>query len=478
MRCIVWYDNSKTLKNMSNTTIDRRNFLKVLGAGTAVASTNLLYGCADAKTSDTVSGSNQGEVPTDKMTYQINSRTGDRVSLLGYGCMRWPTRQKADGSGEEIDQETVNELVDYAIAHGVNYFDTAPVYVRGMSEQATGIALSRHPRDTYFIATKLSSHHRDVPEWRTVDGVKKLLEQSMKNLQVDYLDYYLIHGVGIGGMEDLKDRLYTNGVLDFLLKEREAGRIRNLGWSFHGEVEVFDHLLACGIPWDFAQIQLNYVDWKDASGWNVNAEYLYNELVKHNVPAVIMEPLLGGRLSRLNTLMLAKIKQARPNDSPAAWSFRFSGTPEGVLTVLSGMTYMEHLQENIRTFSPLEPVTEEEKKILEEVKEWMLHSDFIPCTECQYCMPCPYGLDIPGIFAHYNRCVNDELVAKSSQDKNYREARRAFLVGYDRRVPKLRQAGHCIGCEKCLRKCTQRINIPEQMRRIDAYVEQLKQETL
>ena len=265
---------------------------------------------------------------------------------------------------------------------------------------------------------------------------------------------------------------------DFLLKERKAGRIRNLGWSFHGDVKVFDYLLSLDIPWDFVQIQLNYVDWKNASGWNVNAEYLYGELEKRNIPVVIMEPLLGGRLSRLNALSLAKLKQMRPDDSPASWAFRYAGSPKGVLTVLSGMVYMEHLQENIRTFSPLEPITEQENKALEEVTERMLHSDFVPCTECQYCMPCPYGLDIPGTFAHYNRCVNDELVAKSSQDANYREARRAFLVGYDRKVPKLRQAGHCIGCDKCVPKCPQGIKIPEQMRKIDQYVEQLKQETL
>ena len=371
----------------------------------------------------------------------------------------------------------MNALVDYAIAHGVNYFDVAQVYVRGLSEQATGLALSRHSRDKYFIATKLSTH-RPVPEWRTLEGSKGLFEQSLKNLRVDYIDYYLIHGVGLGGMDDLRKRLYDNGVLDFLLKERKAGRIRNLGWSFHGDVKVFDYLLPLDIPWDFVQIQLNYVDWKNASGWNVNAEYLYGELEKRNIPVVIMEPLLGGRLSRLNALSLAKLKQMRPDDSPASWAFRYAGSPKGVLTVLSGMVYMEHLQENIRTFSPLEPITEQENKALEEVTERMLHSDFVPCTECQYCMPCPYGLDIPGTFAHYNRCVNDELVAKSSQDANYREARRAFLVGYDRKVPKLRQAGHCIGCDKCVPKCPQGIKIPEQMRKIDQYVEQLKQETL
>ena len=462
-----------------NNHIDRRDFLRMLGAGTAAASTGLFVGCGNKQTASTAISSNSSIEPTGEMTYRINPHTGDRVSILGYGCMRWPTREKEDGSGVEIDQETVNALVDYAIEHGVNYFDTAPVYVQALSEQATGIALHRHPRDTYFVATKLSSHRVNMPQWRTLEGAKALFEQSLKNLQVDYIDYYLIHGVGMGGgMDFLEERIYNNGVLDFLLKQREEGRIRNLGWSFHGDVNVFNHMVDCGIQWDFAQIQLNYCDWQDASGNNINAEYLYDELHKRNIPAVIMEPLLGGRLSRLNPMMMDKLRRIRPDDTPASWAFRFAGSPEGVLTVLSGMTYMEHLQENVRTFSPLDPLTEEERVALAEVKDWMLHSDFIPCTQCQYCMPCPYGVNIPAVFDHYNRCVNDELVSKSSQDPNYREARRAFLVGYDRSVPKLRQAGHCIGCNECLRKCPAQIQIPTQMHRIDDYVERLKQGTL
>ena len=368
--------------------------------------------------------------------------------------------------------------MDTAIAHGVNYFDTSPAYCMGRSERATGIALKRYPRNTYFIATKLSNF---APSTWSREASIAMYRNSFKELQVDYIDYWLLHGVGMGnGMKEYEARYVNNGVLDFLLEERETGRIRNLGFSYHGDIKVFDYLLSIHdrVKWDFVQIQLNYVDWKNASGWNVNAEYLYGELEKRNIPVVIMEPLLGGRLSRLNALSLAKLKQMRPDDSPASWAFRYAGSPKGVLTVLSGMVYMEHLQENIRTFSPLEPITEQENKALEEVTERMLHSDFVPCTECQYCMPCPYGLDIPGTFAHYNRCVNDELVAKSSQDANYREARRAFLVGYDRKVPKLRQAGHCIGCDKCVPKCPQGIKIPEQMRKIDQYVEQLKQETL
>lgn len=452
--------------------ISRREFLKIAGAGTVVTAA-ALTACSPQR-SGAGSGTSSLEVPTDKMTYRVNPHTGDKVSLLGYGCMRWPLRKNANGE-DEVDQDAVNELVDYAIAHGVNYFDTAPVYVRGWSEAATGIALKRHPRDKFFVATKASNHRAGGD--RSLEAGIAMYRKSMQDLQVDYLDYYLLHGVGLGGMKDLQERFFDNGFLDFLIEERKAGRIRNLGWSFHGEVEVFDYLLAMDIQWDFCQIQLNYQDWQHATGWNVNAEYLYAELVKHNVPAIIMEPLLGGRLSRVPVQALSLMKTMRPEDSAASWAFRYAGSPEHVLTVLSGMVYMEHLQENIRTYAPLEPLNNQEYALLDQVTDIMLSADYIQCTECQYCMPCPYGLNIPAIFGHYNRCVSAGKILSSSTDENYRKSRREFLIGYDRSVPKLRQANKFIGCDICRPHCPQTINIPQEMQRIDRYVEFLKQRT-
>ena len=380
-----------------------------------------------------------------------------------------------DGKGDMIDQDAVNELVDYAIAHGVNYFDTSPVYVQGWSEKSTGIALKRHPREKLFIATKLSNFSNYSRE-----NSIAMYRKSFEDLQTDYIDYYLLHSIGGGGTEAFKARYIDNGMMEFLLKEREAGRIRNLGFSFHGSVDTYDYALSLHdeVKWDFVQIQLNYVDWKHASGRNVNADYLYDELVKRNIPAVIMEPLLGGRLSNVPTHIMTRLKQRRPEDSVASWAFRFAGSPELVLTVLSGMTYMEHLQDNIRTYSPLIPLTEGDKEFLEETAQLMLKYPTVPCNDCKYCMPCPYGIDIPAVLIHYNKCVNEGNVPKSQQDENYRQARRAFLVGYDRSVPRLRQASHCIGCDQCSPHCPQSINIPKELRRIDAFVEQLKQETL
>lgn len=461
--------------------ITRRDFLRRLGLGSAVISASVLTGCTSKHSS--VSGDNtaQGEIPADRMTLRTNPKTGDQVSLLGYGCMRWPV--KKDENGEEVlDQETINELVDYAIAHGVNYFDTSPAYCKGRSEEATGIALSRHPREKYFIATKLSNFAPAT--WSREESIE-MYNNSFKELRVDYIDYLLLHGVGMGedGMETLRARYIDNGVLDYLLKEREAGRIRNLGFSYHGDIRVFDYLLDNHdkYRWDFVQIQMNYLDWhhaKEVNPRNTNAEYLYSELEKRGIPAVIMEPLLGGRLSNVPDHIVARLKQKEPERSVASWAFRYSGTFPNILTVLSGMTYKEHLEDNLRSFAPLKPLDQDEIKFLYDTADLMIKYPTVHCNTCNYCMPCPYGIDIPAIFTHYNKCVNQGNVPESRQAENYREARRAFLVGYDRSVPKLRQASHCIGCRQCVEHCPQNIDIPRTLHRIDAFVETLKQETV
>ena len=466
---------------MDKKNIDRREFLRRLGLGAAAVTAASLPGCSPRKGSaDPQAADPQavaGEIPTDQMTYRLNPKTGEKVSLLGYGCMRWPTVSGTDG---EIDQEEVNRLVDTAIAHGVNYFDTSPAYCRGLSERATGIALSRHPRESYFIATKLSNF---APSTWSRQASLDMYHKSFKELQTDYIDYLLLHGVGMGddGMAQYRARYEDNGLLPFLLKEREAGRIRNLGFSYHGDVAVFDHLLSRHdeIKWDFVQIQLNYVDWlhaKEVNPRNTNAEYLYGELAKRGIPAVIMEPLLGGRLSKVHDHVVARLKAAEPDKSVASWAFRYAGTHPDVLTVLSGMTYMEHLEDNLRSFCPLQPLSDDEMQFLYDTADLMMQFPTIPCNECQYCMPCPYGLDIPAVLMHYNKSVNEGNIPTHSQqsDEEYARARRAFLVGYDRSVPKLRQAAHCIGCNQCVPHCPQRIDIPAEMRRIDAFVDDLK----
>lgn len=448
--------------------ISRRGFLKFMGAGAALS----IVGCNGRGIAESVA---PDAVDPGDMTYRMTPSTGDRVSILGYGCMRLPTVKDDDGQ-DVIDQEEVNRSVDEALKGGVNYFDTSPAYCKGFSERAMGIALSRHPRQSYFIATKLSNFNPST--WPREKSIE-MYRNSLRELRTDYIDYMLLHAVGQGGMENLHGCYLDNGMLDFLMAEREAGRIRNLGFSYHGDVEVFDYLLANHdrYRWDFVQIQLNYIDWnhaKEVNERNTNAEYLYGELRKRGIPAVIMEPLLGGRLASVNNNLTARMKQRRPADSVASWAFRYAGSFEGVLTVLSGMTYREHLRDNLRTYSPLQPLTDDELAFLDMAARIILSYPTVGCTDCKYCMPCPYGIDIPSIFRHYNRCVNEGEVPSRSVDPDYERARKAFLVGYDRSVPRLRQAERCIGCGECVPHCPQGIKIPDQLARIDAIVEKLK----
>ena len=449
--------------------IDRRDFLKRAGAGALVIGTASLPGCSPQKRA---AGASDGEA---NMEMRVSPKNGEKVSLLGYGCMRWPMKKGDDGK-DHIDQDTVNEMVDYAYRNGVNYYDTSPAYLQGQSEAAAGIALSRYPRDSYYIATKLSNFNNSSRE-----AGLKMYYDSMENLRTDYFDYYLLHAIGTSGFEGFEDRYVNNGLLDFMLAEREAGRIRNLGFSFHGRKEAFDQFIALHdkYHWDFVQIEMNYVDWEHAKApKNVNADYLYDELAKRNIPATIMEPLLGGRLANLPEAVAARLKEREPEKSLASWAFRFCGSYPNVLTVLSGMSSMDPLIENVETFSHFKPLNDEEIDFLKEMADLMENYPTVPCTGCTYCMPCPYGIDIPTIFRHYNDAVNVGDIAQSCEQEHFQRLKRRYLVSYDRAVETVRQADHCIGCWQCKPHCPQSIDIPKELRRIDRYVEKLKREAL
>ena len=470
--------------------MNRRDFLKSMGAG-ALATAALAAGC-DNPNATNAEGFALGEVPTDKMTYRQGTH-GEKVSLLGYGCMRLPSVEDGkDGNQTEgdLDQDRINELTDYAIAHGLNLFDTAPRYCKARSEIAMGKALSRHKRDEYLISTKLSNQNPSLWNYK---GSVEMFEQSLERLQVDYLDFYMLHCVGLPGrdqdgnqvepMEAFKRRFVDNGMIEYLMEQRAKGRIRNLGFSYHGDVKVFDHALSLHdqVHWDHVLIQHNYINWQhaadlaeEAGGGDANSEYLYGELAKRDIPVFVMEPLLGGQLANLPDFAVEEMKKREPQQSVASWAFRFAGNQPRILTVLSGMTYMEHLQDNLRTMSPHKPLTPDEEKLLASIADRYVEYPLVPCTGCQYCMPCPYGIDIPGIFAHYNKMVNEGLLltepddnATSAERRAYRKARREYLKNYDHAIERDRQADHCIGCGRCLHECPQRINIPARLAMIE-----------
>ena len=456
-----------------NQELTRRQFLERLGLGSATALSLMTLGPLEAfsdplHTSPSMgrlystlpSGEEQEDV-LGAMTYRKQNGTGEQISLLGFGMMRLPR-----------EQEQVNELVDYALAHGVNYFDTAPMYGGGHNETATGLALSRHPRDKYFVATKMSNQNESL--W-SFEKSKEMYENSFRKLQVDYIDYYLLHSVGGGGMDNLRGRFLDNGLLDFLLEERKAGRIRHLGFSYHGDVRVFDWLLDNNdkYHWDFVQIQMNYLDWHFAQKrggrrrGDANAEYLYDRLQKLGIQCVIMEPLRGGALSNVSDDIREQMARARKDDSPARWAFRWVGSYPNVLTALSGMNRMEHLKENLATFSPLEPCTTVDNELLARIADKMSGLPTIGCTTCAYCMPCKYGVDIPGNFAFYNKAVSDgRLPLPDSSARDFEEKRLAYLEAYRAAIPASARANKCQDCGECLNKCPQQLPIPTHMNRL------------
>ena len=403
---------------------------------------------------------------------------GKKVSLLGYGSMRLPTvdgghatSRRPGASDAAIDQKLFNAQVRYMLDHGVNYFDTSPVYCRGESEGCVGKALqaSGYDRASYIVATKLSNFN---PLQYSLDACKKMFAKSLAELRTDYIDNYLLHSVGGGGMKTFSKRHLENGALDWCCELRREKKIRNLGFSFHGEAAVWDWCMEhhAQYHWDFVQIQMNYIDWRHAKAVNprnIDAERLYGDLAKLKIPVVVMEPLLGGRLARYNWTLSNELAPLDPEASLASWAMRFCGSFDGVMTVLSGMTATEHIEENVKTYSPLKKLTDREFAALERAATAYLACDVVPCTACQYCMPCPYGLDIPALLAFRNEWLT----------KDEGRTPKEILKAYARAIPEeLRRADHCTGCGRCTGHCPQSIDIPKEIGAIDAVMDVLKAE--
>jgi predicted aldo/keto reductase-like oxidoreductase len=409
---------------------------------------------------------------------KVFSIGGKKVSLLGYGAMRMPTvdgghanNWARDASKKTIDQRELNSQIAYLLNSGVNYFDTSPAYCRGESERRLGEALEKSgfDREEYIIATKLSNF---AASQQSLDDAKKMLAASLKNLRTKYIDCYLLHSIGNGGFETFTKRFISNGALDWLVQERKKGVVRHLGFSYHGDIKTFEWCMQNHekYKWDFAMIQMNYIDWnhaKEVNERNVNASYLYGELYKRGIPVVVMEPLLGGSLARLKDNMARILAPRDPTSTGAKWAFRFCASYPGVMCVLSGMTRREHMEENVRTFDTFTPCSQVEFAALERAAEAYLSLGTVPCTSCNYCMPCPYGLDIPSLLRFRNEFLTGSPSRSAAE----------ILSAYKAAIPEpLRRADHCTGCGICRPACPQQIDISSEIAAIDRKIDLLKDE--
>ena len=464
---------------MSEKITRREAIIRMAAAGTGIAvAGSVLESCAGKKTSAPAAPKELAPEGSSVATRTWDT-LGDTLSLLGLGCMRFPT-VKTDGQGgghnAPLDQEKINEMVDYSLAHGINYFDTAPAY--GESEKATGIALSRHPRESYRLATKMSNFAFGPNAKATLEGAQKMFETSLQNLQTDYIDFFLCHS--INSMDDFRNRFVDNGVLDWIFEQKAAGKIKHVGFSYHGDNETLPKVLDSGYKWEFVQIQLNYVDWKDMpdggprGGSKTDAETLYNELVKRNIPVVVMEPVKGGSLANVSDALKAKLATRHPELSPAGAALTFVASKPGVAVTLSGMSNMEQLQENVATFTDFKEFDDADNAFMQEVAELYKSNTHVPCTGCSYCMPCPNGVNIPGNFKVFNT-TSDELNIPdpTKQDKDYKKKKKIFLTRYNKDLADGSRADACTKCNVCLQKCPQHIRIPDQLQKINDLVKSL-----
>ncbi|HIX58769.1 MAG TPA: aldo/keto reductase [Candidatus Blautia gallistercoris] len=365
-----------------------------------------------------------------------------QLSALGLGTMRLPVT--GEDASSPIDEKKTAEMVDYALAHGVNYFDTAYGYHGGNSERVTGKVLSGHPRESYYLASKFPGY-----DLGNMDKVEAIFEEQLKKCQVEYFDFYLFHNVYEKNIEQYLDPQY--GILEYLLKQKENGRIRHLGFSVHGRYDTMKRFLdAYGKEMEFCQIQLNYLDWTLQ-----NAKAKVELLEEYKLPVWVMEPLRGGKLANLPEKRAAALRALRPQESIPGWGFRFLQTIPGVTMTLSGMSNMEQLKENIEIYSQEKPLTEEEMKALLQVAGGLV--DALPCTACRYCVDhCPQELDIPTLLSLYN----EVLFLNGVVQRNAVES-----------LPEEKRPDHCIGCQSCEAVCPQQLKISEAMKN---FAEKLK----
>lgn len=377
------------------------------------------------------------------VTKKVYAKTNEEISLLGFGCMRFPT---VDGDDSKIDYPRALNLIDFAYKNGVNYFDTAWGYHGGESEIFIGKALQRYPRDSFFLASKL-------PPWaiNCEDDLEKIFNEQLRKCRVEYFDFYLEHCLN----DENYDKLEKFGAFDFLTEMKNKGKIRNLGFSFHGTVECLERIIS-DHQWDFVQLQYNYLDTEISS-----AAEEYEVVKKHNLPLIVMEPVRGGTLANLCDEANSVLKLAEPNQSIASWAIRFAASNESILTVLSGMSDELQVRDNVNTMTNFKKITDNERILLKKAASIFKDYFSVPCTKCRYCTKnCPAGIDIPEMLA---------IWGKYRLDKNDSK----FIERYEK-VDANARAEKCISCRACEKYCPQDIKISSIMQDLKTINEKLK----
>lgn len=374
-----------------------------------------------------------------------NDFHGLTLSRLGFGTMRLPLLP-GQTDPTAVDLRQVDQMVDYALAHGINYFDTAHPYHNGQSERIIGRSLARYPRESWYLADKYPGHQ--IAE--RYDPAERF-EEQLKKCGVDYFDFYLLHNVYENSIQVYQDPRW--GIVDYFVEQKRLGRIKHLGFSCHGGIKILrDFLDYCGDQMEFCQLQLNYLDWTLQEG-----REKYDLLTQRGIAVWVMEPIRGGRLANLSEAEMDTLRQLRPQDSGAAWALRFLQGLPNVKMILSGMSNLEQMVENVDTFTQDRPLTDEERAALLNLAEGM--KDSIPCTACRYCCEgCPKGLDIPAMIAACNE-------ARFALSGNIR-------MRFDA-LPEDKRPAACIACGKCARTCPQGIDVPAAIQELARAMEKI-----
>ncbi len=399
----------------------RRDF--IINSALAVGGAALLSGCSKKEIK--------------KAQNQVVRRKFDNTDtpLIALGCMRLPMRNG------KIDMVELDKMVEYAMAHGANYFDTAYMYVEGKSENAIGEVLKKYPRESFILADKCPAYLVNKPE-----DVRRLFEEQLKKCQVEYFDNYMVHNINQNTLSNYRD----NDMYGEILKLKKEGKIKHLGFSFHGDPQMLKEVIN-EHKWDFCQLQLNYLDWEV-----VNADDLYQIADEAGVPVIVMEPLRGGILCNLPEKAVQTLKEKCPNDTQASFGLRWVAGKERVFTILSGMSNLQQVKENIDTFVNYREFSKEEEKVAHEIAQIIQSQGAISCTACKYCMEvCPRGINIPAIFGLYN-------MYKGSTQPN-----RSFMFVYNYKALKeSEKADKCIDCKLCNKNCPQNLDIPELLKTV------------